>query len=97
MSSPEEQVAISVLLCGSARLVDMQNEKKKRRWWRTKFYEKQVGHGLMNDLKFQHISGHYKNFTRMTPTDFENLLLKIGPKISKQETWLRQPISAQDR
>ncbi|CAH1966399.1 unnamed protein product [Acanthoscelides obtectus] len=49
------------------------------------------------DLKSQEISGQYKNFTRMTPTDFENLLQRIGPHISKQETYFRTPISAQDR
>ncbi|GBN84799.1 hypothetical protein AVEN_212126-1 [Araneus ventricosus] len=51
----------------------------------------------MMDLKSQEISGQYKNFTRMSPSDFENLLQKVGPHISKQETHLRTPISAQDR
>jgi hypothetical protein len=36
----------------------------------------------MQDLKFQYVSGHYKNFTRMSPTDFDKLLTMIGPKIS---------------
>jgi hypothetical protein len=40
----------------------------------------------MQDLKFQHVSGHYKNFTRMSPTDFDKLLTMIGPKISKKDT-----------
>jgi hypothetical protein len=38
----------------------------------------------MQDLKFQHVSGHYKNFTKMSPTDFDKLLTMIGPKISKK-------------
>jgi hypothetical protein len=45
-----------------------------------------VGNELMQDLKFQHVSGHYKNFTRMSPTDFDKLLTMIGPKISKKDT-----------
>ncbi|XP_022177570.1 uncharacterized protein LOC111038674 [Myzus persicae] len=52
---------------------------------------------ILLDLKSQQISGQYKIFTRMSPTDFENLLQKIGPRISKQDTYFRSPISAQDR
>jgi hypothetical protein len=51
----------------------------------------------MLDIKSQYISGQYKNFTRMSPTDFENLLSWIGSKISKEKTYFRSPISAQDR
>jgi hypothetical protein len=51
----------------------------------------------MQDLKFQHVSGHYKNFTRMSPTDFDKLLTMIGPKISKKDTRFRCAISIQDR
>jgi hypothetical protein len=41
----------------------IKKEKKRRRWWRTELYRKRVGNELMQDLKFQHVSGHYKNFT----------------------------------
>jgi hypothetical protein len=62
----------------------IKKEKKRRRWWRTELYRKRVGNEFMQDLKFQHVSGHYKNFTRMSPTDFDKLLTMIGPKISKK-------------
>jgi hypothetical protein len=45
-----------------------------------------VPNELMQDLKLQRVSGHYKNFTRMSPTDFDKLLTMIGPKISKKDT-----------
>ncbi|KAJ8886011.1 hypothetical protein PR048_012217 [Dryococelus australis] len=51
---------------------------------------------LMLDLRLQAISGRYKNFTRMSPTDFENILGRIGSKIAKQATCCRSPISVQD-
>jgi hypothetical protein len=37
----------------------------------------------MQDLKLQHVSGHYKNFTRMPPTDFiGNLFYLIKARLS---------------
>lgn len=74
--------------------------RRTRRWWQTRLLEKREDHGgssLMVDLAFQHVSGHYKNFTRMSPVDFEYLLTLIGGRISKQDTHLRKSISAQDR
>ncbi|PNF29335.1 hypothetical protein B7P43_G07804 [Cryptotermes secundus] len=50
----------------------------------------------MRALKCQEISGQYKNCTRMSPTNFEDLLMKIGPKIGKRPTNMREPISIQD-
>jgi hypothetical protein len=64
----------------------IKKEKKQRRWWRAERYRKRVGNELMQYLKFQHVSGHYKNFTRMSPTDFDKLLTMIGPKILKKDT-----------
>jgi hypothetical protein len=40
---------------------------------------------LYKDLKFQHISGQHKIFNRMSPTDGENLLTKIGPENLQKE------------
>lgn len=87
MSDDEEQVVLSVV----------NKKRKNRRWWRTALFKKRSGSELLADLKFQHVSGQYKNFTRMSPTDFEYLLNKIGPTISKSETHFQQPISIQDR
>lgn len=72
-------------------------KRRKRRWWRTNLFKKRNGTELFMDLKSQEISGQYKNFTRMSPSDFEHLLQKIGPRISRKDTYLRTPISAQDR
>ncbi|XP_039282953.1 protein ALP1-like [Nilaparvata lugens] len=38
-----------------------------------------------------------KNFCGLSSSDFENLLQKIGPIISKQDTYFHSSISAQDR
>lgn len=42
-------------------------------------------------------SGKFENFCRMSVEDFEYLLNKIGPKIQKQDTNMRQAIPVQER
>jgi hypothetical protein len=78
-------------------ILKKRKKKKPRRWWCTDLYRKRAGGELLQILKSQELSGQYKNFTRMSPTYFENLLMKIGPIIFKKTTHLREPISIQDR
>ena len=40
------------------------------------------GSSLLADLNFQSVSGLYKNFTRLSPSEFEFLVNLIGEKIS---------------
>jgi len=55
------------------------------------------GSSLLADLNFQSVSGLYKNFTRMSPSEFEFLINLIGEKISKKDTAFRKAISVQER
>jgi hypothetical protein len=56
------------------------------------------GSSLLADLNFQSVSGLYKNFTRMSPSEFEFLINLIGEKkISKKDTAFRKAISIQER
>jgi len=52
---------------------------------------------LLADLNFQSVSGLYKNFTRMSPSEFEFLINLTGEKISKKDTAFRKAISVQER
>ena len=55
------------------------------------------GSSLLADLNFQQVSGLYKNFTRMSPSEFEFLINLIGETISKKDTAFRKAISVQER
>ena len=94
MSVSKEMIASAAFI-----LIDylLEEKKRPRRWWSHKLYEERSGSTLLDALKFQSISGHYKNFTRMSPTDFEYCLNLIGPRIQKSNTNRREAISVQDR
>jgi hypothetical protein len=59
----------------------LKKRKIQPRWWQTQLYtnrEVYSGLSLLRDLSFQPVSGLYKNFTRMSPTESEFLINLIG-------------------
>jgi len=74
------------------------NNKRKKRLWVSKIFTERQRHGLyhatlpnirLEDLRF-------KNFTRMTTTQFEDLLLIIGHNLQKLYV-VREPINEEQR
>lgn len=55
-----------------------------------------VYHNLVRELQGED-SEMYRLYFRMQPTDFQNLLAKIAPLITKQDTKFRQAISPSER
>jgi hypothetical protein len=55
------------------------------------------GSSLLADLNFQSVSGLYKNFTRMSPSEFEFLINLIGEKNLEKNTAFTKAISVQER
>lgn len=51
---------------------------------------------MLEDLN-REPSGKFQNFCRMSATDFEYLLNKLGPIIMKQNTNMRKAIPVQER
>ncbi|KYN07641.1 Putative nuclease HARBI1, partial [Cyphomyrmex costatus] len=48
-------------------------------------------------IKFQESSWHFKNFMRMSASNFEYLITLIGPKVQKKDTHFREAICVQER
>jgi hypothetical protein len=51
---------------------------------------------LLADLNFQSVSGLYKNFTRISASEFEFLIHLTGEKFSKKDTLFRKAIYIQE-
>lgn len=91
---------ISLLILLYLRLKKIKNQQKQRRYWVHPILQQrqQQGdwHNLIQEMRFQN-DGTFFNYMRMTPAMFDNILAKIGPKITKLETNWRSPISAATR
>jgi len=77
----------------------LKKKRKERWWWQRQLYtsrEVYSGSGLLADLNFHPVSGLCKNFTRMSPREFEFLINLIGENISKKDTAFRKAISVQE-
>jgi len=54
----------------------LKKRRKERPWWQRQLYTKREvysGPSLLAELNFQPVGGLYKNFTRMSPSEFEFL------------------------
>jgi hypothetical protein len=82
------------------RRYGLKEKRRDRRWWQRQIYtsrEIYSGSSLLADWNFQSLSGLYKNFTRVSPSEFEFLINLIGEKISKKHTAVRKAIFVQER
>lgn len=86
-----------------ATAISVRKAKRKRaakRLWTREWVKKREEYGachtLMNELALSDLAG-FKNYTRMSSNDFEFLLEKISPLISRQDTTMRKAISARER
>jgi len=78
----------------------LKKKRKERLLWQTQLYtnrEVYSGSSLLADWNFQSVSGLYKNFSRISPSEFEFSINLIGQKILKKVTAFRKAISVQER
>ena len=74
-------------------------EQPRRRLWvhdilRNRESQGAFGH-LIQELRLD--DARFKNFFRLDKSQFEDLLRRIGPEISKKQTHLRETISPDER
>jgi len=61
----------------------LKEKRKERRWWQRQLYtsrEAYSGSSLLANLNIQSVNGLYKNFTRMSPSEFGFLINFIGER-----------------
>ena len=64
-------------------IADENGRNSKRRWCRNLFEEEpRFAVGLLDELRLKDATG-FTNFTRLTPTDFKELVLMVGGQIMK--------------
>lgn len=100
--SESEDIAIAIILAGSASALKRKNEKPKkfRRLWSHKLwlqrYKYGAGYRLIGKM-CENNAEKFTNFVRMTSEQFDYLLGKVGPLITKKDTYWRRAISPKIR
>ena len=81
-------------------LLKKRKRRHRRSIWVRNFLQRRHQHGaysaLMRELRIEDPLA-FKNFVRMSGQDFEELLRRVGPLISRKDTHYRESISAGER
>lgn len=78
-------------VAAAAFLIFNSKKKRKRKLWRKSLFND--SNISQQDLFLKVVaSGQFENFTRMSRSDFEYLLMKISPYIRKQDTNFRDSV-----
>jgi hypothetical protein len=82
-----QESALAAMSASVVLLREHNKNRKPKRWWMRQLFAGGHRHGLelLDILKLEDGSG-FRNFIRMTSTNFESLLKMIGGKISKENT-----------
>jgi hypothetical protein len=86
------------LYLSTCALLLIESKKRKRRFWQRQFLKKRKTDSSFYLLSqnFEDSSG-FKNYFRVTPVQFEDILSKVGPFISVNNTSFREAIPAADK
>ncbi|KAJ8710628.1 hypothetical protein PYW08_009143 [Mythimna loreyi] len=78
----------------------VKKKRQRRRWWMLSIHRNRTRNSMENQLSEllqEPESKEFQNFVRMSDSNFEYLLEKISPEISKQDTDFRESIPAKIR
>ena len=99
MEEDEVVVVLCIIMIASAIQRIRRQRRRQRRWvrpWIRRRQQHGAHHALMVELTTEDPGG-FRNFLRMDKIDFEELLEKVTPVIQRQDTWMREAISASER
>ena len=69
--------------------------RRRRRFWVRPWLLRRPVLGqyerLMAELRYEDVPA-YKNFVRVDPEMFQELLARLGPRIAKKDTWFRKAL-----
>nr|XP_022906871.1 uncharacterized protein LOC111418565 [Onthophagus taurus] len=81
------------------RLAKSKEKRKKRRWWVRKWIlqRKSGTHNLVDRELRSNYTEDFKNLLRMSEAEFDYLLERVSPLISKSDTNMRQAVNAKTK
>jgi hypothetical protein len=84
---------ILIIIMAAAYRQYIRNKRKRRACWTKQWHLKRqkhrVHHALMAEFSREDHES-YRNFVRMTPDDFTELLMHVSPLILKKDTTMRE-------
>lgn len=96
----KNRVLVLLVVLLIKRLRRRRVSKRKHKYWVRPWLQNRQGYGayhqLLQEMKMLDTSS-YKNFLRMDSTSFEELLVKVAPKITFQNTPMRDAIPPAER
>ena len=93
-------MSLETLQCAAvaAATIIIEHKKKRyrKRWMASFLVRRNRNVNILGEVRMDSCA-LFRNFTRMTPSDFELLLQLIGPSIKKQDTNMREAIPISTR
>ena len=88
----QNQIVIAQILVDRQR----RHRPRPRRYWVKPWLSRRLDYGcydcLMRKLEAEDV-GSFRNFVRMDPAMFREVLQRVGPRIEKYDTWYRKSIN----
>lgn len=81
-------------------LAGLLQKRQKKCWWMISLYRNRLttrGPSFLENMVEEEDNGHFRNFTRMSSTDFNFLLESICDNISRKDTNFRKAITPEEK
>ena len=81
-------------------IIQGRNQRRARRYWVKPWLTRRLDYGhydrLMRELQNEDVAS-FRNFVRMDPDMFHEVLLRVAPRIERHDTWYRKSITSGNR